>query len=112
MSREDLRRNLVTGFFPDLELKIKGIFEKVERAGGSFERGNIRYKVKPKNKTRLSADSVYKELINLYGADCEIDDEFEGNIDGVRVNYDGHKVFIFINLTDDYHLSVSAWVQN
>jgi len=112
MSRDDLSKNLVISFFPDLEHKMGKIFKSVKRIAGSFERGNVRYQVAPKGETTPSANSVYEELIELYLPYCEVDaDKSEGIIDGLYVTCEeGNKVFIMIDLSND-RLSVSAWVR-
>lgn len=109
MPREDLSKNLVGKFFPDLEEKIKEIFTEVRNAGGSFERGNIRYEVEG---DCCSNADLYKKLIELYSVDCrvDVDDECGGVIDGIYVICDNHKVFVMVDLHEN-QLAISAWVK-
>ena len=109
MPREDLSRNLVDNFFPDLERKIKGIFKEVKYAGGSFKLGNIIYTITPHGNDILSADYVYRKLIELYSTDCKVEaDEYEDMFDEMYVICDNHKVCVRLSLGDN-QLSVSAW---
>ncbi|MFA6047599.1 MAG: hypothetical protein WCV59_00655 [Parcubacteria group bacterium] len=115
MPRKDLSKKLVASLLSNSEGIMGRFFERVERIGGSYKSGHIKYKIFPKESVIFSSDALYRGFADFfrdlnYIVDYE---EFQGDIEGMFIACGGNTIFFHIELdSNQLELELNAWLRD